>query len=200
MLYFENNWHIIVSIILFVVVILVIFYAVSTYSSQDTLQNTTVGVLGSAHDHVDFMVVLNGQVIDFTKEEYQNTSEQNLSNFVHLHDGAGDVIHKHASGVTLDYLFDSLNMSLGTDCFVLDDGQEFCDNPRLFVNGIGNFELENYEFNDLDKVLVVTGATEEDIKGLSTSISDNACIYSQTCPERGPAPDESSCIGTDCLA
>ncbi|MCM2325601.1 MAG: hypothetical protein NDI94_04005 [Candidatus Woesearchaeota archaeon] len=62
-----------------------------------------------------------------------------------------------------------------------------------------NEQLGNYEFEDLDKILITYGA-DTDVSAQISSITDDACLYSEKCPERGSPPTE-NCVGgfrTDC--
>ncbi|MDO8634283.1 MAG: hypothetical protein Q7K34_03240 [archaeon] len=158
---------------------------------------------GEFHEHADFKVILDGKEIDFALPKYMTTEEQILSSFVHLHDGDGKVLHTHAKGVTLGVFFESLGMKFSKECFVLDRGEQFCNGNgktlKLFVNGKLNQEFENYEPQDLDRILVTFGdETEDEIEQQINSVSDNACIQSLKCPERGTPANESSCTKAGC--
>jgi hypothetical protein len=164
-------------------------------------------LVGDVHEHADFKVYLNGEAYDFSQEKYMSTEEAPLSPFTHVHDGDGEVIHKHMSGITLGTFFESLGMNWTSDCFILDTGTSYCEDAthslRFFVNGEENEQFENYEFHDLDRILITYGTADEaELQRELASVTDRACIYSETCPERGAPPDESSCTGssTDCIA
>lgn len=164
-------------------------------------------MVGDVHEHADFKVYLNGVAYDFAQEKYMSSEEAPLSPFTHVHDGDGEVIHKHMSGVTLGTFFESLGMQFSADCFVLDTGEPYCNETahmlRMFVNGEENEDFEHYEFHDLDRILITYGVAEgEELEAQLDSVTDRACIYSETCPERGAPPDESSCSAstTDCIA
>lgn len=128
-----------------------------------------------------------------------------LSPFTHLHDMEGDVIHKHMSGITLGDFFESIGMNLTETCFKLDDGTAYCNDDthslKFYVNGKLNNKFDQYEIQDLDQILISYGVeTEDELQVQLKSLTDEACIYSETCPERGSPPDESSCIGSEeCL-
>ena len=59
------------------------------------------------HEHVDFKVYLDGKEYNFSKEKYMSEENKTLSQIIHLHDMDGNVIHKHANGVTLGQFFES---------------------------------------------------------------------------------------------
>ncbi len=167
---------------------------------------TAEPILSDVHYHADFKVYLRGTAYDFAQEKYMSTDENKLSNFTHLHNMDGGVIHKHMSTVTLGDFFTSLSMELTNDCFTLDTGESYCDDEEnkltMWVNGEPNSDFENYLIQDLDRILVSYGhSTSTELEAQMASVGDNACIYSETCPERGPAPDESSCLSSeDCTA
>lgn len=155
------------------------------------------------HEHADFAVYLNGEKFDFTKAKYQSSDTNPLDPDAHLHDGNGDVTHKHRKGITLGYFFDTLGMKFDNQCFTTDDGTQYCNTAdkklTMYVNGKENTQFGNYEFTDLDRILITYG----DMTGVAdqiTSISDDACLYSEKCPERGTPPTE-NCVGglgTEC--
>ncbi|HZX19442.1 MAG TPA: hypothetical protein VFF13_00325 [archaeon] len=151
------------------------------------------------HIHADFAVYLNGEKVDFAKEKYMSSEYTRLSYFFHLHDLDGNVMHMHLEGLKLGEFFGSIGMRFFEECFVLDNGQTFCEQTdnkklRMFVNGKENFEYDNYVFNDLDRILITYGnESESEIQEQINSVTDNACIQSAKCPERGTPSDESSC-------
>ncbi len=182
--------------------ILLLLLSGCTFSSEDAQP-----LLGDVHEHADFKVYLNGEAYDFAEDKYMSTEEAPLNPFTHVHDGEGEVIHKHMSGVTLGSFFESLGMEFTADCFMLDSGESYCTDSthtlQFFVNGAENAEFADYEFHDADRLLITYGApTPEQLQSELDSVSDRACIFSETCPERGSPPDESSCTGsgTDCIA
>ncbi len=162
------------------------------------------GILGDIHWHADLKVYLDGQQYNLTQAKYMSAENNTLSNFAHLHDMNGDILHKHADGITLGFFFRTLGMNLSENCFTLDNGTSYCNedgkNLKLYVNGGQNRDFGNYDFQDNDKILLTYGNDSEDIiKKQLESVTEDACIYSLTCPENGSPPPEASCVG-DCLA
>lgn len=161
-------------------------------------------ILGEkTHEHADFAAYLDGQKIDFTNGKYQSSDEAPLDEDTHLHDGVGTIIHKHRKGITLGYFFQTLGMRFENECFVLDDGKRFCNTTEkklsLYVNGELNTAMGNYEFADGDRLLITYGDGTVLNEQIGT-VTDQACIYSETCPERGAPPTESCTggLGTEC--
>ena len=155
------------------------------------------------HEHADFAVYLNGEKFDFKPAEYQSSKTNPLNTDAHLHDGNGEVTHKHRKGITLGYFFDTIGMKFDNQCFVTDDGKRYCNTAdkklKMYVNGKENSMFGNYEFTDLDRILITYG-NETRVADQIMSISDDACLYSEKCPERGKAPTE-NCVGglgTEC--
>lgn len=125
---------------------------------------------GEYHIHANIKVVVDGRAIDFSQSK-------ELNEFIHFHDGKGDLIHIHKKGMKLADLFASFGMT---------------PKGKFYVNGKENDAFLDYEPQDLDRMLVTDGVMAE--------VADDACIYSEKCPERGTPPTE-ECVGglgTEC--
>lgn len=163
-----------------------------------------IGLVGEVHDHADFKLYLNGNEYNFSQEKYMSSKNKTISNFIHLHDLEGNVIHKHAKGITLGFFFNTIKMKFNSTCFILDNEKSYCNQEdktlKLYVNGIRNYKYENYEFKDLDKIIINYGNdSNKVINKQINSVSNKACIYSEKCPELGKPPAEASCVGNkDC--
>ena len=136
-----------------------------------------IGALGSKHIHSDIKIYINGNAIDFSERKYQIASS-----YIHFEDGIGDVVHIHATGLTLGHLFRSLGMDLNSNCIVY-GGKNYCtvDNNKLrfYVNGVQNNEFNNYIFHDLDKILVSYGNENiSEIQNQVNSVTNLAPKYS----------------------
>ncbi len=163
-----------------------------------------------AHLHADFAVYINGKAIDFSLPKYQSKAPSTtttstddekgaLDPYTHLHDGNGHIIHVHKQGVTLGYFFQTLGMDFDKNCFKRDTGEVSCTDAthslKFFVNGARSELNDTYEIKDLDRILISYGPfTDNSLDTQIASVTNNACIYSETCPERGPAPKE-ECVG-----
>lgn len=157
------------------------------------------------HVHANFKVYLNDTVFDFSPDKYQTNNGQDLDENIHMHDGKGDLIHVHKQGVTLREFFKSMKISFNKDCFIDDLGNKYCNNGestlKFFVNGKPNNHFDSYEPQDLDKILISYGNdSQATINQQSASVSDDACIYSLKCPDRGTPPAEKCAggLGTNC--
>lgn len=147
------------------------------------------GKYGSEHSHADFKVYVNNAAIDFTQPQYQehsghsgNESEEigcgNESQLAHLDNGDGDVVHKHATGVTWGYFFTELFMNMTNDCLVLDNGASYCNSGsarwRFFANGKETGPLKDAEIHDLCRVLFTYNATDAEIQQQLASITSKS--------------------------
>src|SRR5919109_396378 len=81
------------------------------------------GPVGSAHEHAAFLVVLDRVPINFSQSQYQVKS-----NLVHVENGDGTTLHRHATGVPFIEFLRSVNMDIKNGCFKSDDGKQYCDN------------------------------------------------------------------------
>lgn len=168
------------------------------------------------HTHADFAVWINGKQLDFSGEEFMSGVStdpdsyptEGLRTYLHLHDGNGDVIHRHKPGLTLREFFESLGTTFrevaGTRNLCVDFPQiaEVCQDEAMHkdwvmvVNGERRAFDPAYVFADEDRILVYfdeDGAEDEDIAAAERALSDDACKYSKTCPWKGTPPTE-NCI------
>ena len=131
-----------------------IIYGLSVLSSQPK-----IGSAGSAHLHADIKVYVNGNQIDFSQPMYQLQS-----NLVHFEGGDGDVIHVHATGMTIGYALKTLGINFSPNCISVGNNN-FCNGGtktlKFYVNGRPNIVFGNYEIRNLDKILVSYGSENE---------------------------------------
>lgn len=134
------------------------------------------------HAHADFMVVLNGRRLNFSKPEYNDAHP-----LIHIHVsnyGGGEVLHIESRETTLDDFFESLGTTFSADCFIA--GKEYCGNAthtvKFYVNGERNSRFERYMPKDLDRILIIYGnETEDEIRNWTDSVTSLACIFSMKC-------------------
>jgi len=138
------------------------------------------GRLGDEHEHASVLVRIFGDKLDFSSPAYQIKSS-----WIHFEDSDGTTIHRHSSGVTLGYLFDSLNIIVGwesrgyTDllrpsetldpCFIFPDGRQFCTNEdyslKYFINHEPVKDINDYVLEEGDRILITYGSeTPEQIE------------------------------------
>jgi len=168
-----------------------IFLVASTAEKQtDNLSHTD-----NVHVHADFLMILDSEKIDLTQDKYQSTVGDVKHPDLHLHDNQGNIIHRHAEGVTFGDFLHSINFSLIEECLTTDTGREYCADEdsilALYVNGDKYTPIDSYVINDADQTLLYYGENDtEKISEHLGSLTDEACIYSGTCPERGTPPPE----------
>ncbi|HEY0964443.1 MAG TPA: hypothetical protein VGE31_01465 [Candidatus Paceibacterota bacterium] len=148
------------------------------------------------HVHSDFVIIINDQKIDLTAEKYQSSAESIRHKNVHLHDGDDTVVHRHADGITFAEFLGSLNFTLNDQCLRNDNGEEYCTDKTntlvLFVNGEVEEDIDMYIPQEEDRILLYYGPKDNPhLNDYLESVTDEACIFSGTCPERGVAPPES---------
>jgi hypothetical protein len=117
------------------------------------------GPLGSAHVHAIFEVMLDGQAVDFSQQKYQVKTQ-----YIHVEGGDGTTLHRHSSKVPVGEFFKSVNMDIRDGCFVMDNGEQFCDDGkqlRFFVNGTERASIDDYVLQDNDRILIIYGAEDQ---------------------------------------
>ena len=170
------------------------------------------------HTHADFAVWIDGKQLDFSSKEYMseeltpaeeevlknqtgslaNADRATMLKYLHLHDSNGHVIHRHKPSLTLADFFTSIRLGFKGNCMTsgvpMQDGEQCSKYPfRLFVNGHEMpFDL-SYVFIDTDHILITTVADQTELEKELKQMTDDACLYSKTCPWRGKAPTE-NCI------
>ena len=154
------------TIILPIIAAIVIIAGISIYVfSQNTLSVAGFGSLGSAHQHAAFLVKVNGQNIDFSQPQYQVQSD-----YIHVENGDGTTLHRHATNVTFADFLKSVKMDIDkkNNCLTFTNGTEYCDDDnnklRTFINGNSTGSISDYILNDNDRLLVIYGnETDEQI-------------------------------------
>ena len=122
------------------------------------------GKLGGEHEHASLLVRIFDDKFDFSVPSYQIKSS-----WIHFEESDGTTIHRHASEVTLGYLFDSLNIGIDSECYSFPDGRQFCTNEdyslKYFINHKPVSDINDYIFEDGDRILISFGSeTPEQIE------------------------------------
>ena len=134
------------------------------------------GALGSEHAHAGILVKIFGDEFDFSAPAYQIKSP-----WVHFESRDGTTIHKHATGVELEYLFNSLSIGLDDQCYVFPDGKAFCTTDeyslKYFINGESLLDIRNYSIVEDDRILITFGGeTDEQIQEYLTQLDNQEII------------------------
>ena len=135
-----------------------------------------IGQLRSTHIHSDVKVYVNGNAIDFSQRKYQLASR-----FIHFEEGIGDVVHVHATGMTLGHLFKSLGGDINNNCITIDKQTSCNENSKtlkFYVNGQKNNEFANRVIKDIDKYLISYGnENDAEIQKQLSSVTSLAARY-----------------------
>ncbi len=134
------------------------------------------GPLGSEHSHAGVLVKIFGDSFDFSAPAYQIKSS-----WIHFEGRDGSTVHKHATGVTLGYLFDTLQLTLDDKCYVFQDGRSFRTNDDytlvLYINGEQVSDIRDYEIAEGDKILVSYGSeTPEEIEAQLLELENSELV------------------------
>ncbi|MEQ1849803.1 MAG: hypothetical protein ABL890_04395 [Candidatus Peribacteraceae bacterium] len=153
------------------------------------------------HTHADFAVFLGGKKVDFSLAKYMSglstddTTHDEENEYhdehLHLHDNNGDVLHRHKPALTIGAFFSSLpGVRYEGSTFSIDG---VAATVRLFVNGVENKDSANHVFTDVDQILITDATEQTEIDHELSLLTDEACLYSRTCPWKGDPPTE-NCI------
>ena len=134
------------------------------------------GALGSEHSHAAILVKIFGDTFDFDSPAFQIKSS-----WIHFEGRDGSTIHKHATGVNLGYLFETLAIGLDDQCYVFPDGKQFCSNEdyklNFFINREQVSDIREYEIMEDDRVLIVYGAeTPEELEAYLLQLDNQELV------------------------
>ncbi len=134
------------------------------------------GALGSEHSHAAILVKIFGDTFEFSGPAFQIKSS-----WIHFEGRDGSTIHKHATGVDLGYLFDTLSIGLDDQCYIFPDGKQFCTNEdyklNFFINREQVSDIRDYEIQEDDRVLILYGAeTPEEIEAYLLQLDNQELI------------------------
>lgn len=124
------------------------------------------GALNSDHTHTGILVSIFGDKFPFHEAGYQVQSP-----WIHFENHDGTTIHRHATGVTLGFLFDSLRIMIDEECYVFPNGQQFCTNEdytlKYFINRVAYDDIREYIPMEGDRILITYGdESPEDVMAL----------------------------------
>ena len=149
--------------------ILAVIAVIAVYASYEfiTMSGDIPGApenavkLGDEHIHASVLVRIFGDKFDFSLPNYQIKTS-----WIHFENQDGDTIHRHASGVDLEFLFNSLSISLDEDCFTFPDGRAFCTNEdyslKYFINHKQVNDIREYVVMEEDRILISYGNEDQD--------------------------------------
>ena len=128
------------------------------------------GKLGGEHEHASVLVRIFGDKFDFSTPAFQIKSS-----WIHFEESDGTTIHRHASGVTLSYLFETMNIIIDDQCYLFPDGRQFCTNEdyslKYYLNHKSVDSINDYVIQDGDRILITFGnETPEQIEDQLTEL------------------------------
>jgi len=114
------------------------------------------GTLGDEHEHASVLVRIFGDKFDFSLPAYQIKNS-----WIHFEGQDGTTVHRHSSGVTLGYLFETLGIIIDENCYIFPDGREFCSNEdyslKYFINHEPVPSINDFVGIDGDRILISYG-------------------------------------------
>jgi len=148
------------------------------------------------HWHADFAVFVRGERFDFNRPEFVSKEGEEKNPWVHIHEPRYTVVHSHREQTTWDEFLTSIGFKLTDTSLTLPSGEtlENTDSEHLkfYVNGVRIDSLMFQDILDLNQVLISYGP-ETDDEVLATQwpeVTDEACIPSGLCRDRGIPEDE----------
>jgi len=149
--------------VLGIVVVIVGYSAYTFVNMQGSVPGAPPGsgVLGDDHTHTSILVRIFGDKFDFSSPAFQIKSS-----WIHFEGQDGDTIHRHSTGVTLGYLFETLGITVNFECFIFPDGRSFCENDdysiKFFINHEQVPDIAGYVIDENDKILISYGNESPD--------------------------------------
>ncbi len=168
-----------IAIGVFAVIAVIVGYAVMMFLTMtETAPGgpENAGAMGSDHTHTALSVKIFGDTFEFDGPAFQIKSS-----WIHFEGRDGTTVHKHATGVTMGYLFETLQIGLDDQCYVFPDGKSFCTNEdytlKFFINGELVSDIRDYESMEDDRILIVFGAeTPEEIDAYLLQLENQVLI------------------------
>jgi len=114
------------------------------------------GTFGDEHEHASMLVRIFGDKFDFSAPAYQIKNT-----WIHFEGQDGATVHRHSSGVTLGYLFETLGIIIDENCYIFPDGREFCTSDeysiKYFINHQPEESINDYVLKEGDRILISYG-------------------------------------------
>ncbi len=134
------------------------------------------GVLGDDHEHPSVLVRIFGDKFDFSLPAYQIKNS-----WIHFEGQDGNTVHRHSTGVTMGYLFETLGIGLTEECYVFPDGREFCTNEdyslKYYINHEKVSGINDSVLLDGDRILISYGnESQEEIDSQLLELDSQSLI------------------------
>jgi len=150
------------------------FMSISTLSTPGAPPGA--GILGDAHEHASMSVRIFADKFEFTSPAFQIKNS-----WIHFEAQDGNTIHRHSTGVTLGFLFETLSIQLTDECFIFPDEREFCTNEdyslKFYINHNIVQGIQNYVLNEGDRILISYGNEDQaQIDAQSTELDSQPLV------------------------
>ena len=133
---------------------------------EKLMEKYSVGKYGSDHVHAAFLLVVDGEQLNFGLPQFQLASK-----YIHFEGNNPVIIHRHATNVPLEMLFSSFGMKITHNCINIenygekDATKEICTRQGeeliVFLNGQRyNSDISKYEIKHNDRILISIGHNE----------------------------------------
>ena len=127
------------------------------------------GTLGDEHEHASILVRIFTDKFDFSLPAYQIKNS-----WIHFEGQDGTTVHRHSSGVTTGYLFETLGIFIDENCYVFADGREFCNSDdyslKYFINHESVPSINEHVIKEGDRLLIYYDT--EDQEQINTYLSE----------------------------
>ncbi|MFY9301021.1 MAG: protein-disulfide isomerase [Candidatus Nitrosotenuis sp.] len=159
----QKRKNMLIGIGILAVIVAIVAFASWTFIERSATNPLSgppgAGRLGGEHEHAGILALIHGDQFDFSLPAYQVKSP-----FIHFEGGNGVAIHRHASGVSLGFLFDTIKVGLTDECFIF-PGKEpertFCNDDKytlkFYVNNQKVDGIRDYIIKENDKILISYG-------------------------------------------
>ena len=134
------------------------------------------GALNSDHSHAAMLVKVFGDTFDFSSPAFQIKSS-----WIHFEGRDGTTVHKHATGVTLGYMFETLGIGIDEQCYTFPDGKQFCTDEdytlHYFINREKVDDIREYEVEEGDRILILFGGeTPEEVEDYLVQLDNQPLV------------------------
>jgi hypothetical protein len=134
------------------------------------------GTLGDEHEHASMLVRIFGDKFDFSLPAYQIKNS-----WIHFEGQDGTTVHRHSSGVTLGYLFETLGIAIDENCYIFPDGREFCTSDeyslKYFINHQPVESINDHVLKDDVRILISYGDENQEQIDAQLSELDAQSIF-----------------------
>lgn len=138
------------------IVVYVTFFLSGSTADSDVAAATTPTNLGGAHTHGTMDVVVLGDAVDFSQQQYQLRAQA-----FHFEGGEGRVWHVHAERVTLEWAMASLGIEV-TESSVTYQGTTYTDGEEYAVSVTVNGQPVDPSTHVLDGVADTANVAQGD--------------------------------------